>query len=189
MKDQMYSGILAAFVLFLSQGPAFSQSASTNSATKIYRLSEVEEAKKRAAAEGKPIAWIGGVSEHLVPYENLKAKGSHPATAYAIRALQNDAILCFSDGRTENHTEPPIVDQALHTPNSHYTMPYVIVLTPELDKVICKIPYTESFDLRVGYYKAALQTIRSKSWKAAKAAESAEDPKPEPPAKEDQPGK
>jgi len=131
----------------------------------IYRLSQVEEAKKRALAEDKPIAWIGGVTEHLEPYDKLQGKSSHAATAYAIRALQNETILVFSDGQTENHTEPPIVDQALHSPNPHYNIPYVIILTPSLDKVICKVPYAEEFADSVKIYTAVLKQIRDKaSW-------------------------
>lgn len=174
--------ILAGLCLLTAGATAADKS--TNVATakpapaafKIYRLSEVEEAKKRAIAEGKPIAWIGGVTEHLAPYANLKGKGSHAATGYAIRALQNDTILCFSDGRTENHTEPAIVDEALHSPNSKYTMPYVIILTPQLDKVICKVPYTESAETRVSYYSATLKTIRDKSWQKAPETDAAAKP-------------
>jgi len=132
----------------------------------IYRLSQVEEAKKRAQTEGKPIAWIGGFPEHLEPYSKpILGKGAHAATAYAIAALQKDTILVFSDGRTENHTEPTIVDQALHSPNPHYTVPYVIVLTPSLDKVICKAPYTAESADRIKIYTAVLKIIRDKdSW-------------------------
>jgi hypothetical protein len=108
----------------------------------VYRLSQLEEAKKRAAAEGKPIAWIGTFSKSLAPYDNLMGKSSHAATAYAIRALQNDAILITSDSETENHKEPPIVDHELHTPDPHYTAPVVVILTPSLDKVITKILFT-----------------------------------------------
>src|SRR6266542_6204866 len=69
----------------------------------VYHLSQLEEVKKRAVAEGKPVAWIGTFSKTLAPYDNLMGKSSHAATAYAIRALQNDAILITSDSDTENH--------------------------------------------------------------------------------------
>lgn len=129
----------------------------------IYRLNQVEEAKKRAMAEDKPIAWIGGVTAHLEPYDKPKGQSSHAATAYAIAALQKETILVFSDGQTENHTEPPIVDQALHSPNPHYNIPYVIILTPSLDKVICKAPYAADFSERVRIFTAVLNEIRDKS--------------------------
>lgn len=132
----------------------------------IYRLSQVEEAKKRAQAEGKPIAWIGSYPEYLEPYTKpILGRGSHAATAYAIAALQKETILVFSDGRTENHTEPAIVDQALHSPNPHYTIPYVIILTPTLDKVICKAPYAAESADRIKVYTEVLKIIRDKeSW-------------------------
>jgi hypothetical protein len=177
-----FGPVVILFMLALTAGAA--EQATTNSGPVIYRLNQVEEARQRASAEGRPIAWIGGVTEHLAPHANLKGKGSHAATAYAIRALQNDTVLCFSDGRTENHTEPAIVDQALHSPHSKYTMPYVIILTPQLDKVICKIPYTESAEARIGYYTAALKLIRERSWQEPKATNAPAAPEKEKPAKE-----
>ena len=99
----------------------------------LHRMSQLEEVKKRAAAEHKPIAWIGTFSKYLAPYDKPMGNGSHAATAYAIRALQNDAILIYSNSETENHQEPAIVDRELHTPNPHYTAPVVVILTPSLN--------------------------------------------------------
>jgi hypothetical protein len=129
----------------------------------VYRMSQLEEVKKRAAAEGKPIAWIATFSKSLAPYDNLMGKSSHAATAYAIRALQNDAILITSDSETENHKEPPIVDHELHTPDPHYTAPVVVILTPSLDKVIAKILFTPDSKERVRVYTEVLKKIRDKS--------------------------
>jgi hypothetical protein len=129
----------------------------------VYRMSQLEEVKKRAAAERKPIAWIGTFSKYLAPYDKLMGKSSHAGTAYAVRALQNDAILIYSDSETENHKEPAIVDHELHTPNPHYTAPVVVVLTPSLDKVITKNLHTEDSQERVRVYTEALKKIRDKS--------------------------
>ena len=95
----------------------------------VHRMSQLEEVKKRAVAEGKPIAWIGTFAKELAPYDKLMGKSSHAATAYAIRALQNDAILIHSDSETENHKEPGIVDHELHTPNPHYQMDHRLSAT------------------------------------------------------------
>jgi len=131
----------------------------------VYRMSQLEEVKKLAAAEGKPIAWIGTFAQHLAPYNNLMGNGSHAATAYAIRALQNDTILITSDSGTENHQEPPIVDHELHTPNPHYSAPVVVILTPSLNKVIDKILFAPDSQERIRVYTAALKKIRDKkSW-------------------------
>jgi hypothetical protein len=90
-------------------------------------------------------------------------KGSHAATQYAIRALQNDTILIYSDSGTENHQEPPIVDHELHTPDPHYTPPVVVILNPSLDKVIAKILYIPESQERVRVYTEVLKKIRDKS--------------------------
>jgi hypothetical protein len=130
----------------------------------IYRMNQLEEAKIKAITEQKPIAWIASFPEHLTPAKDLMIEGSHSATSYAIRALQSDTIIVFSDGRLENHQEPPIVDQALHTPEPHYTVPGVIILTPALDKVIYKMPMTAAVPQdRVRLYTEALKKIRDKS--------------------------
>src|SRR5207302_7589350 len=107
----------------------------------------------------------GTFAKTLAPYDNLMGRSSHAATAYAIRALQNDTILIYSEAETENHQEPAIVDHELHTPNPHYTAPVVVILTPSLDKVIAKILYTPESKERVRLYTEALKKIRDKgSW-------------------------
>jgi hypothetical protein len=131
----------------------------------VHRMSQLEDVKKRAAAERKPIAWIGTFSKTLAPYDKPMGKSSHAATAYAIRALQNDTILIYSDSETENHKEPAIVDKELHTPNAHYTAPVVVILTPAMDKVIAKILYIPDIQERVRVYTDVLKKIRDKnSW-------------------------
>jgi len=129
----------------------------------LYRMSQLEEVKKRAAEEHKPIAWIGTFAKNLAPHNNLMGSSSHAGTAYAIRALQNDTILIYSDSETENHQEPAIVDHELHTPNPHYTAPVVVILTPSLNKVIDKILHTTDSKERVRVYTEALKKVRDKS--------------------------
>jgi hypothetical protein len=134
----------------------------------IYRMDQLEEAKRRAAAEDKPIGWIASYPEYLAPYAKIRGNGSHAATAYAIRAFQNETVLVFSDARTENHHEPKIVDEALHSPNPHYTVPGVVILTPALDKVICTAPFASDAKERIRIFTEALKKIRDKnSWKSA----------------------
>src|SRR4051812_35337421 len=95
---------IAAFVFCVVSGLAGEKQSSTLEPV-FYRMSRLEDAKKRAVSEGKPIAWIASFPEYLAPHEKLMGKGSHAATAYAIRALQKEAVLIFSDARTENHQE------------------------------------------------------------------------------------
>ena len=119
-----------------------------------------------AQAQNKPIAWIATFGKNLAPYDQkLTNKGSHAATTYAILALQRETIIVFSDSTTENHQEPGIVDEALHTPEPHYTIPGVIILTPSLDKVICKAPFTPDSQERIRIFTDVLKKVRDKdSW-------------------------
>lgn len=136
----------------------------------IYRMSQLETAKKRALAEGKPIAWIGTATKYLAPYNKILGKSSHAGTAYAIRALQRETILIYSDCETENHQEPQIVDQALHSPEPHYQVPGVIILTPSLDKVIAKTFHKPDANERGREFLVLLKKIRDKaSWQEKKA--------------------
>jgi hypothetical protein len=131
----------------------------------IYRMGQLDEAKKRAAAEGKPIAWIASFPEYLTPDPNPRKSGSHAGTTYAILALQKETIIIFSDARAENHNEPAIVNDALHTPEPHYTVPGVIILTPSLDTVITKVFHTQNIDERIRRFTDVLKKIRDKdSW-------------------------
>lgn len=141
----------------------------------IYRMSQWEEAKKKAQAEDKPIAWIGTATKYLAPSKNILGKGSHAATQYAIRALQRETILIYSDCETENHQEPRIVDQALHSPEAHYNVPGVIILTPALDKVIAKTFYKADAKERGYEFLALLAKIRDKAAWQEKKAEPAQE--------------
>jgi hypothetical protein len=146
----------------------------------LHRMSQLEEVKKRAAAERKPIAWIATYAACLAPYDKIKGKGSQAATQYAIRALQNDTILIYSDSGTENHQEPSIVDQELHTPDPHYTPPVVVILNPSLDKVIAKILYIPESQERVRVYTEVLKKIRDKSqWEEKPKEKGTKEQKPD----------
>jgi hypothetical protein len=72
-------------------------------------MAQLDDAKKRAAAEGKPIAWISSYPEYLKPHAKPMEPGSHAATIYAFLALRKETVIVFSDARTENRQEPRIV--------------------------------------------------------------------------------
>ncbi|MEO7298981.1 MAG: hypothetical protein ABI042_10455 [Verrucomicrobiota bacterium] len=166
MKKALAGWSVLAFLLI-----SLSRAVAVEAPPLIYRMNQLEEAKKRAVAEDKPIAWIGTLTKYLAPYHNLKGQGSHAATSYAIRALQKETILIYSDGDTQNHQEPTIVDQALHSPEAHYRLPAVIILTPSLDKVIAKTFRKENADERAREFLDLLKKIRDKkSWHENKAA-------------------
>jgi hypothetical protein len=160
-----------SFALFLAVALSTSHLLAADAPPVIYRMSQLEEAKKRAIAEDRPIAWIGTATKFLAPAKNLTGKGSHSATAYAILVLQKETILIYSDAETENHQEPSIVDQALHSPEAHYRVPGVIILTPALDKVITKTFRKEDAQERAKEFAEVLKKIRDKaSWHEKKSA-------------------
>src|SRR3954453_16840602 len=134
-----YAVIASSFISFSCEAAETKPATNTPA---FYRLAQLDDAKKRATAEAKPIAWIASYPEYLTPHAKPMGKAPHSASTYAFLAFQKETIIVFSDARAENHQEPGIVDQALHTPEGHYTVPCVIVLIPSLEKIICKLPYT-----------------------------------------------
>lgn len=158
---------LLAFLLAMTSSLPFASLAQAQPV--IFRMSQLEAAKKKAMEENKPIAWIGTATKYLAPSKNILGKGSHAATQYAIRALQRETILIYSDCETENHQEPSVVDQALHSPDAHYNVPGVIILTPSMDKVIAKTFYKADEKERGREFLDVLRKLRDKTaWQEKK---------------------
>lgn len=126
----------------------------------VYRLSELAQAQAEAKQEKKPIAFLATEAACLQSNDQMLGKGSDSATIHAFEALKHTTVIVFSDCRTENHQEPPIVDAALHPPEDvHYTPPKVVITDVDLTKVIHVIPYTPNPQSRQKVMAEALQKI------------------------------
>lgn len=121
-----------------------------------YRIADVEAAKQEAKAANKPIMWIASKPEFLTTVTSMKGSGSGHATIHALAAFADRCVLVFQDAYAENHQGPPIVDQALHTPNPHYTPPSVVLLDSGVKRVLKVITYEENFDSRKETFKNAI---------------------------------
>lgn len=127
----------------------------------VYRLSELQEAQDEARKEGKPLAFLATEAACLQSNDNMLERGSSSATIHAFEALKKATVLVFSDSRTENHTEPGIVDAALHPPDDvHYTPPKVVITDADLTKVIFVVPYNREPAVRQKLMAAALAKIK-----------------------------
>src|SRR5262245_33615721 len=62
-----------------------------------FRLGQLEEAKAKAKAEGKPIVWIASFPGSMTPYKNPMGAGSHAATYHAYLTFYRDAVVVWSD--------------------------------------------------------------------------------------------
>ncbi len=139
----------------------------------VYRLAELTEAQTEARKEGKPLAFLATEVVCLQSNEGMFETGSSSATVHAFEALKNAAVLVFSDCRNENHTEPPIVDRALHPPEDvHYTPPKVVITDAELTKVIFVVPYTKEPAARQKLMATALARIKAENQKEPAAKKS-----------------
>jgi len=153
----------------IAAGTSTSTNMSTNTTSPPYfRLSQLEEAKAKAKAEGKPIVWIASFLGSMTPYKNPMGAGPHAATYHAHLTFYRAAVVVWSDSDSENHREPAIVDGELHTPDAHYTAPGVIALRPDLGKVIGKVFHISDGKERAAAYAELLKKVRDKaSWGGA----------------------
>jgi hypothetical protein len=125
-----------------------------------YRLSELAEAKEEAQRDGKPIAFLATFPKNIQGNGDMLKKGGTAASIHAFEALKNVTVLVFSDSETENHTEPSIVDAALHNPPGPYTAPKVVITDAEIAKVIYVIPYNEDGTARQKMMVEAMTKIK-----------------------------
>jgi hypothetical protein len=127
-----------------------------------YRTADLESAKKEAAAAHKPIAWIATSPKVLDGQGTIALANGRGATLHAFYALRDKAVLVYEDAFEENHKVLPLVDDALHTPDPHYTPPTVLFLDPEAKQVLAKVIYEPDFVKRANALAKALDEIKGK---------------------------
>jgi hypothetical protein len=143
-----FKAYLATMAVVLSVGIPLSSRAEDkvvlhigNATISAYRTVDLESAKKEAAAAHKPIAWIASANKILSETGTITRPDGRGATFHAFYALRNRTVLVFEDAFEENHKVLPLVDQALHTPDPHYTPPKVIFLNPDATEVLATVEY------------------------------------------------
>jgi hypothetical protein len=127
-----------------------------------YRTVDLDSAKKDAVAAHKPIAWIAASPKALDGEGNISQESSRGATLHAFYALRDKAILVFEDAYEENHKVLKLVDDALHTPNPHYTPPTVVFLDPEATQVLATVIYEPGYVQRAKNLAKALEETKGK---------------------------
>jgi hypothetical protein len=128
----------------------------------MYRTADLESAKVEAKAAHKPIAWVASAPQLLDGKGTIALENSRGATLHAFFALRNSAIFVFEDAFVENHKVLPLVDEALHTPNPHYTPPTVVFLDADATKVLATVIYEPDFVKRAHALADALEQIKGK---------------------------
>jgi len=127
-----------------------------------YRTADLEAAKAEAAAAHKPIAWIASSPKLLDGHGTISLQNSRGATLHALLALHERTVLVFMDAYEENHKVPQIIDDALHTPDPHYTPPTVVFLDPEAKRVLTTVTFEPDFTKRARALAAALDQVKAK---------------------------
>jgi hypothetical protein len=131
-----------------------------------WRTADLESAKKEAATEHKPIAWVASSPEYLDGTGKISSDGSRGATLHDLYALRDDTVLVFEDGFAENHKVLQLVDDAIHStngqPNHHPNLPEVVFLNPDANKVIAKVEFESDFVKRAHLLADALKEAKSR---------------------------
>ena len=133
-----------------------------NQLISAYRTADLESAKRDAKATHKPIAWIASSPKVLDGHGSITQTNSRGATLHAFYALRDRAVLVFMDAYEENHKVVQFVDDALHTPDPHYTPPTVLFLDPDATKVLATVIYEQDFVKRAKDLAKALDDIKGK---------------------------
>jgi len=133
-----------------------------NQTISAYRTADLEEAKKEAGAAHKAIAWIASSPKLLDGRGTISAQTSRGATLHAFFALHDRTVLVFMDAYEENHKVPALMDDALHTPDPHYTPPTVLFLDPEAKHVLTTVTYEPDFTKRAHALAKALEEVKEK---------------------------
>ena len=127
-----------------------------------YRLSELDDAKAEAKKTDQPIAFLASDIKSLQSNADPRRKGAAAATIHDFEGLRKVADIVFSDFPTENHTEPSLVDSALHPPEDvHYSALKVIITDAAVTKVIAVVAYHDDATERQKRLVAAMGKIQA----------------------------
>ena len=126
---------------------------------RAWHIADVEAAQKEARESNRAIAWIASSPKVLEDNCSIALASGRGATQHAFFALADKAVLVFQDAYAENHQGPKIVDEALHTPDPHYTPPTVVFLDAELKEVLAKVEYEPNFAKRKAAFAEALAKL------------------------------
>jgi len=173
MKNKIY-GPVSVFLLaftFLNARAADKISITIGGKTiSAFRTADLAGAKQEAAAARKPIAWIASAPKLLDGTGNISLENSRGATLHAFFALRDKAVLVFEDAFAENHKVLPLVDDAMHTPDPHYTPPKIVFLNSGATEVLAKVEYEPDFAKRAHALADALNQVKEKLNHAPDAA-------------------
>jgi hypothetical protein len=127
-----------------------------------YRTADLEAAKQEAISAKKPIAWIASSPKLLDGTGAISGTSSRSATLHAFFALRSSCVLVFMDAYEENHKVLQFVDEALHTPNPHYTPPTVVFLDSAATQVLATVIYEPDFAKRAAALAKGLAQAKGK---------------------------
>lgn len=164
MNEKVYS--VGCVVLMVFAGRVWGADKVTvkigNQTISAYLTADLETAKKEASAAHKPIAWIASAPKLLDGHGTIAPENSRGATLHAFYALRDKAILVFMDAYEENHKVLKLVDDALHTPNPHYTPPTVVFLDPDAKQVLATVIFEPDYAKRAKELGRALEEVKGK---------------------------
>jgi hypothetical protein len=109
--------------------------------TDAFGLSELEEAKRAAIAQNKPLGFIMVWGQFFGEQTDLISKGSVSATAHFYYVFKDHLILIFVRHETELGKVPEAVKKGFFGPEEGGFSPNMAVTDPSAQTFVCEIPY------------------------------------------------
>ena len=146
--------------------------------TDAFRLSQLEEAKKKAIAEGKPLGFIMVWDQYFGQATGLVDQGGPSGTAHFHHVFKDQLVLVFVRHEDELDKVPKAVKQGFSGPDEGGFAPNMAVVDPKAETFFVEIPYggkESNGAIREKVFRAGIEKILAAKEQWMKAPEPAKD--------------
>lgn len=116
-----------------------------------YRMDKLDQAKAEATAKGEPLAFI-------YTHEKTSCGLCRNASLNAADRLKSKTVVVYANSDQDGGALPPVVKEALATPEAGKYVPKTVLVDAKLEKVLAVIPYALG-DEQNKLIKAALRGV------------------------------
>gem|GEM_PF-1663312 len=133
----------------------------TNHLTDAFTLSQLEEAKKKAAAEHKLLGFVMVWGQYFGTATSLLDQGGDAATAHFYYVFKDDLVLVYVRHETELGKVPDAVKKGFFGPDEGGFAPNMAVTDSTATTFICEIPFAgKNREGRTKLFRVGIEKIR-----------------------------
>jgi hypothetical protein len=137
----------------------------TPSMSGAYRISDLREAKARAARDGKPLGFILAREPFFDQPAKPMGKGSVPALAHFLLVFEKPLVIVFiRDEKDELEKLPDAVRDGFSSPDAGEFDPKLVVTDAAAEHMLCVVPMggpSATGSSREAIFRQAMQRIRA----------------------------